>query len=1110
MKKRISLFLCVLVAAACLLTLGTFAASFSPDSDGEYTVPLSLESNSQYILFVLKGEYDQTNYIEAFNNADDGDILYFEQAVSDENGRVIFGPFVPNGYYASTLIVGGTNYDEPVLAGHLSVEGVSNTASIQLSGIENSYTVKGSGNSDYVVDIKAEVLDSFGYSSVTGEEVTFELSNNSEGVTLDGNVLTISAFAKAQTFTLKAKAATAEKVVFIQVKREDSVAKRIVVYTDNTYSKVTDGYIVDVTATSHPSITVYAKTLDQYNEQIEDSYRYTYCGESVGSTFTPVIRNETLLIESMNGSISAFVSVSARLITYKDSAFELYNLINTCREKLSEDKNISVDGKDVFPGNTWTTEAAVDALRQAISTADVAIRKYNTEGYTDTDYVDEVTALNKALSAYNGSFKDGIRRDVDTISLKEYSDTITVNATLTLEAVTSPKIGSGLATDVLTWTSSDESVVTVTPDTTYKAVVKGVASGTATVTVTTRGGLTASAEITVIKKATDIVLSTNSTTATFRGEPVVLKAQLKPTGCTDIITWNIDKPDVAGLEYNEYIDENGFRCIEATVIPKSAGKVEITVNAQYGEKRASKEITVVMPEWETALAPKANIASGSIIPGTSVVLSAETANTQIYYTLDGTTPSRTNGRLYKNPVVISQSLTLKAVAVGDNLYDSDVVTYEYIAVNSSVWATKVTVASGSDAVVMLRASDFENAKNVTIVVEYDAEHLSLGYASVEEVDGATIECVEEAGKLTVTLVKEDGINFGKYQDVASLYFSVDETAPEGEYTVAVTEALVELVNGKTYQAAVNDGSVRVKNYLAGDVNDDGTVGLADVLTLKKYLAHAAGYTFNEAAADVDDDGDVDNDDLILLSKYCTGWDVKLGEKPESGYMIVANYDLGQDDDGLWRNFYEVYDPSKATKVYDVVSAAGFEKASSVPAALETGAIVRVSADGTIDESVTYGTADFANLVWIKSADENSMTVVPYDDTAKCKTCADAYVEDYNGTSFDDLLGNTCESNVVKITSATKFSAIKYSALTSNPLKWGTMNALDYSDVIVANKNVLSYNDKSEDANFNYKTTYASYVKAFVCVNNMNEAEFVIVVVNGDDAAAYNVPCEDCQ
>ena len=237
------------------------------------------------------------------------------------------------------------------------------------------------------------------------------------------------------------------------------------------------------------------------------------------------------------------------------------------------------------------------------------------------------------------------------------------------------------------------------------------------------------------------------------------------------------------------------------------------------------------------------------------------------------------------------------------------------------------------------------------------------------------------------------------------------------------------MNGKTYQAAVNDGSVRVKNYLAGDVNDDGTVGLADVLTLKKYLAHAAGYTFNEAAADVDDDGDVDNDDLILLSKYCTGWDVKLGEKPESGYMIVANYDIGQDDDGLWRNFYEVYDPSKATKVYDVVSAAGFEKASSVPAALETGAIVRVSADGTIDESVTYGTADFANLVWIKSADENSMTVVPYDDTVECKTCADAYVENYNGTSFDDLLGNTRESNVVKITSATKFSAIEYSALT---------------------------------------------------------------------------------
>ena len=52
----------------CILAIGTSAATFLPDDDGMYEVSLDMTPNSEYIMFVLKGTYDQTNYVEAYNS----------------------------------------------------------------------------------------------------------------------------------------------------------------------------------------------------------------------------------------------------------------------------------------------------------------------------------------------------------------------------------------------------------------------------------------------------------------------------------------------------------------------------------------------------------------------------------------------------------------------------------------------------------------------------------------------------------------------------------------------------------------------------------------------------------------------------------------------------------------------------------------------------------------------------------------------------------------------------------------------------------------------------------------------------------------------------------
>ena len=222
MKRKISLFICVLLASVCLLTIGVYAKTYYPNSNGEYTVELTMEANNEYILFVMKGEYDQTNYIEAFNAAKDEDIIYYEQKMSDENGVVVFESFVPLGYYDATLVVGGTSLDEPYFAGRLSAGTASNTGSIEISGLEQTYTASGINGEDIVIDVETQVFDSFGYPSFTDEEVVISLAGNDEGVAISGNTITISKMAKEQLFVVNASVGTASAQARVYVAREES------------------------------------------------------------------------------------------------------------------------------------------------------------------------------------------------------------------------------------------------------------------------------------------------------------------------------------------------------------------------------------------------------------------------------------------------------------------------------------------------------------------------------------------------------------------------------------------------------------------------------------------------------------------------------------------------------------------------------------------------------------------------------------------------------------------------------------------------------------------------------------------------------------------------
>ncbi len=70
-------------------------------------------------------------------------------------------------------------------------------------------------------------------------------------------------------------------------------------------------------------------------------------------------------------------------------------------------------------------------------------------------------------------------------------------------------------------------------------------------------------------------------------------------------------------------------------------------------------------------APVFSVAGGSYDEPQTVTISCSTVSAQIYYTTDGTDPG-SNATLYLTPIVISETTTLKAIAIRSGWTDSDV------------------------------------------------------------------------------------------------------------------------------------------------------------------------------------------------------------------------------------------------------------------------------------------------------------------------------------------------------------------------------------------------------------------------------------------------------
>lgn len=169
----------------------------------------------------------------------------------------------------------------------------------------------------------------------------------------------------------------------------------------------------------------------------------------------------------------------------------------------------------------------------------------------------------------------GVR--VTGVSVAPTSESIAVSETLTLTATVAPADATNKA---VTWSSSDDTIATVSD----AGVVTGVAAGTATITVTTvDGSFTATSAVTVeaaIVAVTGVTVSPETDTIAV-SETITLTATVAPENATNkAVTWSSSDDTIATVS-------------DAGVVTGvAAGTATITVTTVDGSFTDTSEITV--------------------------------------------------------------------------------------------------------------------------------------------------------------------------------------------------------------------------------------------------------------------------------------------------------------------------------------------------------------------------------------------------------------------------------------------------------------------------------------------------------------------------------------
>ncbi len=326
-------------------------------------------------------------------------------------------------------------------------------------------------------------------------------------------------------------------------------------------------------------------------------------------------------------------------------------------------------------------------------------------------------------------------------------------------------ISKGLTDGKLTWTTSDKSVVNVNGGN----LLAGNKSGTATVTVATSNGKTATCQVTVVVPVSSIKVNQGKDVVMALGEEKKLDVLVYPSHATDPkVTWTNGNNIVS-------ISEDG------TVKALAVGKTTIYANPSEGTNRGASNITVLSAVDTLAIDANPTVSGEAVevrIAGTIKLLANVNGDTKDPRPVEWKAINPAIAKVDANGIVtgVAKGVTTVTANVGGKVAE--------ITVNVFVPTTSMTLSPTSKTILVGGTTKLVATITPTNAT-YNKAIWSTSNSKIATVDENGIVTGVSKGIANITASTEDG---RKVSAVINVYSAIDKLSLEsGKLTLVLGE-----------------------------------------------------------------------------------------------------------------------------------------------------------------------------------------------------------------------------------------------------------------------------------------------------------------------------------
>ena len=294
-------------------------------------------------------------------------------------------------------------------------------------------------------------------------------------------------------------------------------------------------------------------------------YATYYPSDAVPPTITWQSSNSMVASVSQNGYVTVKNSGTARITATTDNGLSAYcdvTVKNPVKSIKFAENEITIGVGDFTPIKNTIDPVNADDRTLTWTSSDPSAVSVDANGTVKG--IKGGTSATITATAVNGVSASIVVKveaaKPESVSLNASEKTLYIGDTFTLIATIKP---SEAANDKLTWISDNSAVATVS-----NGVVTAVGTGTATITVKTSNGKTATCKVTVKKlEATGVTVSPSKAEVKI-GELLSLSAKVTPDEAEQKVTWTSSDTSIATVSRNGVI--KGIKVGTVTVTAKTA------------------------------------------------------------------------------------------------------------------------------------------------------------------------------------------------------------------------------------------------------------------------------------------------------------------------------------------------------------------------------------------------------------------------------------------------------------------------------------------------------------------------------------------------------------